>query len=115
MDVYTIYNELGKVDGLRIAMVGDLKHGRTVHSLARLLCHFDVSLEFVAPASLQMPEDVCQDIAASGISYSLTEDINESISHCDVLYVTRLQKVCAAGMSASGLADRHQGAFRRCS
>lgn len=90
-----MYSEMGTIDGLTIAMVGDLKHGRTVHSLARLLSLYNVKMYFVAPENLQMPEDVVSgiDSGANGASIHFVSAIEEIIEDCDVVYVTRLQKV----------------------
>lgn len=92
LDLFTIEEELGQVDGLRVAMVGDLKYGRTVHSLTRLLCLYDVKLDFVSPAALRMPEEIVREVQERGLPYRETEDINEVISEADVLYVTRVQR-----------------------
>ncbi len=92
LDLFTIQEELGQVDGLSVAMVGDLKYGRTVHSLTRLLCLYDVRFDFVSPAALRMPEEILQEVREHGLPYTETEDINEIISEADVLYVTRVQK-----------------------
>lgn len=92
LDLFTIQEELGQVDGLRVAMVGDLKYGRTVHSLTRLLCLYNVEFDFVSPAVLRMPEEILQEVRECGLPYQETEDINKVISKADVLYVTRVQR-----------------------
>jgi len=92
LDLFTIQEELGRVDGLRVAMVGDLKYGRTVHSLTRLLCLYDVEFDFVSPAALRMPEEILAEVREHGHPYRETEDITEVIADVDVLYVTRVQK-----------------------
>lgn len=92
LDSYTIKAELGKLDGLTITMLGDLKNGRTVHSLARLLSHFKISINFVSPASLKVPQDVLDDLKAAGTSYSEHADLKSVLKTTDVLYVTRVQK-----------------------
>lgn len=92
LDVYTIHKELGKLDGRRVAMVGDLKYGRTVHSLSMLLSHFGVELNFVSPAELKMPEYVCRSLKEKGVKYSETEDMSEAMKEADVLYMTRIQE-----------------------
>jgi len=66
LDLFTILQELGRIDGLTVAMVGDLKYGRTVHSLTRLLSMFDVRLAFVSPEILRMPPDLLQEVRAKG-------------------------------------------------
>ncbi len=84
LDLFTIFEEQGRIDGLTITMVGDLKNGRTVHSLARLLSLYDVALQAVSPESLSFPPEY-GDIAC----YSTLE---ETLPSTDVLYVTRVQK-----------------------
>ncbi|MFH1994571.1 MAG: aspartate carbamoyltransferase [Nitrospinota bacterium] len=92
LDLYTIMEELGTVDGLTITMLGDLKYGRTVHSLARLLSLFNVKINYVSPESLRMPEDIVKEIDDKGGNQSHHTDINAVLAETDVLYVTRVQK-----------------------
>ena len=93
LDLYTIYEEKGKVDGLTVAMSGDLKYGRTVHSLCYLLGHFDVKLVFISPNELKMPEKVISYLDEHGVEYTETEDFDGAIREgVDVLYCTRIQK-----------------------
>jgi aspartate carbamoyltransferase catalytic subunit len=92
LDLYTIKSELGTIDGLHIAMVGDLRYGRTVHSLARLLCLYDVQMTFVSPEILRLPLDVMNDVKAAGRPVHETYDVHEIIADVDVLYVTRVQR-----------------------
>ncbi|KAF9914761.1 hypothetical protein BX616_007609, partial [Lobosporangium transversale] len=92
LDVYTIREELGTVNGLTITLVGDLKNGRTVHSLVKLLAYYSVTLNFVSPASLQMPEEVKTELLKAGVVYYEYTDLNEVIGVSDVVYVTRVQK-----------------------
>lgn len=94
LDTFTIYSELGKIDGLTVTLLGDLKFGRTVHSLAQVLCHFDgVTINFVAPDQLQIPEKYMQIVKDAGIQYRLASALSEDIlNNTDVLYVTRIQK-----------------------
>ena len=76
-----------------MTMVGDLKYGRTVHSLARLLAFYNVRLNYVAPASLQMPESVESELAARGVSQHKTESLTaEILAETDILYMTRIQQ-----------------------
>lgn len=98
LDLFTIQEALGQVDGLRIAMVGDLKYGRTVHSLTQLLLNYKVDFTFVSPNILRMPEYVL-DMIAAGVhhpkthhDYRILEDLHDVIGEVDVLYVTRVQK-----------------------
>ena len=84
LDLYTIQKEQGAIDGLTVPMVGDLKNGRTVHSLTKLLRNFDVTLRAVAPESLRLPEEYGQ--------VDHFEELDDAIADTDVLYVTRVQK-----------------------
>jgi aspartate carbamoyltransferase catalytic subunit len=92
LDLYTIQTELGAIDGLHVAMVGDLKNGRTVHSLSRLLRLYDVRLSFVSPEILRLPADLRQELADAGRSLQETAAVEDVIASVDVLYVTRVQK-----------------------
>jgi aspartate carbamoyltransferase catalytic subunit len=92
LDIFTIKEELGRIDGLNVGMVGDLRYGRTVHSLARLLCLYDVSFNFVSPEILRLPLDVMNDIRDQKRPALETYDVADIISDVDVLYVTRVQK-----------------------
>ena len=92
LDLYTIVEALGNVGGLKVAMVGDLKFGRTVHSLTKLLVNYPVEFVFVSPEILRMPKDVVDVVDASGHTYEQREDVHDIIGDVDVLYVTRVQK-----------------------
>jgi aspartate carbamoyltransferase catalytic subunit len=92
LDLYTMQRLLGKIDKLHVALVGDLKYGRTVHSLAYALAKFDVKMSFVAPKELQMPKEILHDLSKSGIRVNETDDIHDVLNYADVLYVTRIQK-----------------------
>ncbi|MEN6579398.1 MAG: aspartate carbamoyltransferase [Anaerolineaceae bacterium] len=92
LDLYTIQRELGRIDGLKVAMVGDLRYGRTVHSLTRLLSQYDVSLRFVSPDTLRLPLDQMNDLIDRGIKVRETNKVADVIENADVLYVTRIQK-----------------------
>jgi aspartate carbamoyltransferase catalytic subunit len=92
LDLYTIERERGRLDGLRIGLVGDLKNGRTVHSLAQALAHWDVSFTFVAPPALRMPADITNALRSRGIEVEETGDLAGAAQVCDVLYVTRIQR-----------------------
>lgn len=92
LDLYTIQKERGSIDGVHIAMVGDLKYGRTVHSLTQLLSLYpSVRLTFIAPEQLPMPEKVTTMLRERGISYAETTDLQEGLK-ADVIYMTRVQK-----------------------
>ncbi|KAG5276977.1 hypothetical protein AALO_G00112050 [Alosa alosa] len=84
--------ELGTVNGMTITMVGDLKHGRTVHSLARLLTQYRITLRYVAPKNLHMPEEIVSFVASKGIKQEYFDSIEEALPETDVLYMTRIQK-----------------------
>jgi aspartate carbamoyltransferase catalytic subunit len=92
LDLFTIQEELGRIDGLKIAMVGDLRYGRTVHSLTRLLLQYDVSLRFVSPEILRLPMVLMNEAIDHGVEVRETHDVADVIEHADVLYVTRVQK-----------------------
>ena len=92
LDLFTIREEMGRIDGLKIAMVGDLRYGRTVHSLTKLLLHFDVSLRFVSPEILRMPLKIMNEVRDRGLNVRETHDVADVIENADVLYVTRVQK-----------------------
>jgi aspartate carbamoyltransferase len=92
LDLFTVKEELGQIDGLSIAMVGDLKYGRTVHSLTRLLCLYDVELSFVSPEILRLPLDIMNQVRACNLPVRETYDVADVIETVDVLYVTRVQK-----------------------
>lgn len=92
LDLYTIRAEKGKIDGLQVALVGDLKNGRTVHSLARALSLFQVGFSFVAPAALAMPAQVSNDMRGRGFTVEETDDLVKTLQKADVVYMTRIQK-----------------------
>uniref|UniRef100_A0A673C992 Multifunctional protein CAD n=1 Tax=Sphaeramia orbicularis TaxID=375764 RepID=A0A673C992_9TELE len=92
LDVFTIREELGTVNGMTITMVGDLKHGRTVHSLAKLLTQYRITLRYVAPKNLHMPAEIISYVASKGIKQEEFESIEEALPDTDVLYMTRIQK-----------------------
>ncbi|XP_066560917.1 multifunctional protein CAD isoform X2 [Amia ocellicauda] len=92
LDIFTIREELGTVNGMTITMVGDLKHGRTVHSLARLLTQYRITLRYVAPKNLHMPTEIINFVASKGIKQEEYDSIEEALPDTDVLYMTRIQK-----------------------
>ena len=93
LDLYTIKKELGSIDNLKIALIGDLKFGRTVHSLANALGLYEnVELYFVAPNELKMPQEVLHDLDEMNMSYTEVSKIEDIIDKVNVLYVTRIQK-----------------------
>lgn len=92
LDLYTIRRERGGLDGLRICLAGDLKHGRTVHSLARALTHWNVTLTLAAPQALAMPTEIVAELRQKGLAVQETEDLAAAMAASDVLYVTRIQR-----------------------
>lgn len=91
MDLYTIKKEKGKIDGLKIALVGDLRYGRTVHSLAYALSLYNIELYLISPESLRMRKEVFRSIK-DRISIIQDENLEKVIPQIDVLYITRIQK-----------------------
>lgn len=91
LDMYTMKKELGKIDGLNIALVGDLRFGRTVHSLAYALSLYEVKLYFISPELLRMRREVL-DTISERIKVVETSSLDEALPKLDVLYVTRIQK-----------------------
>lgn len=92
LDLFTIVEELGRVDGMVVTMLGDLKYGRTVHSLSRLLSQFVVRLNYVSPDILRMPPELVKELEAKSVSQSEHASLDEVLPQTDVLYVTRVQK-----------------------
>ncbi|ORZ05810.1 hypothetical protein BCR42DRAFT_456687 [Absidia repens] len=92
LDVFTIREELGTVNGLTVTLVGDLKNGRTVHSLVKILAYYQVTLNYVAPPSLSMPQEVMDEVAAVGVTQNVYTSLDQVIDSTDVLYMTRVQK-----------------------
>jgi carbamoyl-phosphate synthase / aspartate carbamoyltransferase len=91
LDLFTIREEHGTVNGLTITFVGDLKYGRTVHSLIRLLLHYQVNVNLVSPAQLTLPEEVKDDLQGRMEFHEYSELHNEVVARTDVLYCTRVQ------------------------
>lgn len=97
LDLYTIEKELSlnnkNLDNLRIALVGDLKYGRAVHSLCKILSKFsNVNMNLVSPGELKLPEDLLNQLNEAGVSVIQTENLEEGISGVDIIYVTRVQE-----------------------
>lgn len=95
LDLYTIFSEHGTIDGLTVTLMGDLKHGRTVHSLAKLLRLYDVKINLVSPEELAMPAEYVRS------EDTITTNLDEVIAGTDVLYVTRVQRERMAIPAAS--------------
>jgi len=93
LDIYTIKDELNRVDGIKVAMVGDLANGRTVRSLTYLLSKFkDIKIWFVAPPAVAMRDDLKTHLDEHHISWVETEDLESVLPEVDVVYMTRIQK-----------------------
>ena len=92
LDLFTIMKEKGNIGNNKVALVGDLKYGRTVHSLAYALALFKAKMVFIAPEQLQMPREVVEECEAMGAAISFETDLEKAIGDVDVLYVTRIQK-----------------------
>jgi aspartate carbamoyltransferase catalytic subunit len=92
LDLFTIRRSKKSIDGIKVAMVGDLKYGRTVHSLAEALTMFGADLTFVAPSTLQMPKETIKEVEKYGGKPKLKTKLSEVIGDADVLYITRIQR-----------------------
>lgn len=92
LDLFTMREAKGSLNGLNVTMVGDLKYGRTVHTLAQALANFGVKLTLVAPESLQMPQDIVDRLKTNGCVPKKASVLEDVIGDADVLYVTRIQK-----------------------
>ncbi|MCC8118533.1 MAG: aspartate carbamoyltransferase [Bacteroidales bacterium] len=93
LDLYSIYKTQGTLDNLTITMVGDLKYGRTVHSLLQAMSYFNPTFNFVACKELQMPEEYLKFCDDKGIKYTVTTEFSpEIINSTDILYMTRVQR-----------------------
>ncbi|MFH1788661.1 MAG: aspartate carbamoyltransferase [Candidatus Altiarchaeota archaeon] len=90
LDMYTIKKEFGGIDGLKVCLLGDLKYGRTVHSLAEALKLYDVSLRLLSPPDLRMPKRITKELLSLGLDVSESDELD--VSGCDVIYSTRIQK-----------------------
>ncbi|MCC6128004.1 MAG: aspartate carbamoyltransferase [Chlamydiae bacterium] len=92
VDLFTMQKLFGRIDGLKIAFVGDLKYGRTVHSLARALALYSAELYFVGMSSLGLPGSVREFLEEKHVSFSFHDSLEEILGKVDVVYMTRLQK-----------------------
>ncbi|MFO7678292.1 MAG: aspartate carbamoyltransferase [Thermoplasmatota archaeon] len=92
LDLFTIQMEKKKIQGNKVVLVGDLKYGRTVHSLAYALSLFGAELTFVSPQGLKMPKEVIAECNGFGVDPTSTSNLENAIKDADVLYVTRIQK-----------------------
>ena len=92
LDLYTIMQTQGRLEGLTINMVGDLKYGRTTHSLLQAMSHFNPTFIFTAPEELKMPSEYKSFLDSKGIAYKETSSLEEHLNDCDILYMTRVQQ-----------------------
>lgn len=92
LDMYSIQKTQGKLDGLNIFMVGDLKYGRTVHSLLMAMSQFQTTFNFISPDELKMPDKYKQHLDTLGLKYYEHKDFTDIIAEADILYMTRVQK-----------------------
>ena len=92
LDLYSILKTQGTLQNLRINMVGDLKYGRTVHSLLQAMSHFNPYFRFTAPEELKMPEEYKEQLRLSGIKFEESENLEEGIADMDIVYMTRVQR-----------------------
>lgn len=92
LDLFSIQESQNKINGLAIALVGDLKYGRTIHSFTNLCSLYDVRLYLVSPESLTLPANLCDNLKKAGIRFSFHQDLNEVVNKVDVLYMTRIQQ-----------------------
>jgi aspartate carbamoyltransferase catalytic subunit len=92
LDLFTIKQQSGNIAGKKVVLVGDLKYGRTAHSLAEALAMFGADLTFVAPPLLQMPKETVKQLEKAGVSARLCSNLEQVIADADVLYMTRIQK-----------------------
>lgn len=114
LDLYTIRRELSQklrdVDGMRIAMIGDLRHGRTVHSLCKLLTLYrNIKAVLISPAELKMPEEIVEQLRAVGHQVIISDKLEENIADVDIVYSTRIQE---ERFSSQDEADMYRGRFR---
>jgi len=92
LDLYTIWDEKGSIEDQNVVLVGDLKYGRTVHSLTYALAELGAHLTFVSPPTLEMPREILENLKERGLSFRVAHRLHEVIRDADVVYVTRIQK-----------------------
>jgi aspartate carbamoyltransferase catalytic subunit len=92
LDLFTIREAHGTLEGLNVVLVGDLRYGRTVHSLSHALVRFGATLTLVSPESLRMPEEIVSDLREHGADVTETVDLGAALPNADVIYMTRIQK-----------------------
>jgi len=92
LDLYTIWDEKGSIEGQNVTLVGDLRYGRTVHSLTYALAELGAHLTFVSPPTLEMPREILEHVKERGLAFRTAHRLDEVMRDSDVLYVTRIQK-----------------------
>jgi len=92
LDLFTMREEVGDINKLHVTLVGDLRYGRTVHSLSLALARFGAEMTLVAPPRIQMPDHIIEDVKEMGATVDISTDLKDAISRTDVTYVTRIQK-----------------------
>ncbi|MDP3446312.1 MAG: aspartate carbamoyltransferase [Ignavibacteria bacterium] len=92
LDLYSILKTQGTLENLNICLVGDLKYGRTVHSLIQAMSHFNPTFKFIAPDELRLPEEYRVFCIKKGITYTESAELNDNFNEADILYMTRVQK-----------------------
>ena len=92
LDLVTIYETQGRLNNLKIAMAGDLKYGRTVHSLCQALKRWGCEFAFVSPPSLAMPDYITEELDEAGCAYQILPSLEEAAQWADILYMTRVQR-----------------------
>jgi len=114
LDLYTIRKEMSDkgrdIDGLSVAMIGDLRHGRTVHSLSKLLLLYnDIRVVLISPKELTLPDSIIESMRAAGVDVTVSHELTQSIADVDIAYSTRIQE---ERFSSKQEADLYRGKFR---
>lgn len=92
LDLFSMRESQGKLDTLDIAIMGDLRYGRTVHSLVKACAHFHPRLYFVSPPGLELPDDICSELRRKSVLFSFHKGLDDVIDNLDILYLTRVQR-----------------------
>lgn len=92
LDVFTMIQEVGDLNGVTVALVGDLKYGRTVHSLVKILSHYNVNLLLISPDQLKMPDEILADLIEKGVKFEESEKLEDALSKAKICYMTRVQR-----------------------
>ncbi|MDG1164432.1 MAG: aspartate carbamoyltransferase, partial [Porticoccaceae bacterium] len=114
LDLYTIRSEIADkgrtIDGLKMAMIGDLRHGRTVHSLSKLLSLYEnIEVVLVSPEELCLPESIIEHMRSAGVKVTVSHELTGGITDVDIVYSTRIQEERFASKEEAGL---YRGKFR---